>query len=602
MPKIRKANSLSVALLEKPCGHANRRRRIAVIGAGPAGLCTVKELLAEGHDVTCFEREAQIGGIFRFSPDPNRIGVWRTCRLTSSAVVTSFSDFPPWPLDGDPQHRHWTHSEYIAYLERYVAEFALSPHLRFGAEVTKIEPLQEGWHLTWRDASSEKRQSQQFDSVAVCSGLHSVPHIPDIPGLSSFRGKVLHGSRYKDPGSLSARSALFIGIGESGGEIIDEASRHIAQTFVSIRRGTFVIPRLLDGYPNDYTGTRLLYSLPEIVVRRSDPEAIAVKDRLRRWLFPLLLLRGFLRKAQRQRRRRQAEPQPVAQHLPAAARQAAIDRQDLDGAVELLIERMRQDAGATQFESFATKTEGFVRAITEGRAILRPGIARILPHEVEFEDGSREKVDTLIFCTGFEPASVPFINAAIDLTRLYLNCYNREYRESLAFIGFVRPPLGAIPPMAEMQARYFAQLISKRCHLPLGSEMEADTSRRIAKRRIFYHRVFDRLPQLVDFSAYMDELAELIGCKPSIYDLWRRPRLLLKLYTAPFAAVQYRLCGPHARREDAERLLGMLPPRIMLFRLFDLMFAHLAVRLGLKMMTPRLTLGRSFSRHEYHVE
>ena len=38
-------------------------RKVGVIGAGPSGLTTIKQLRDEGHEVVCFEKNAQIGGI-----------------------------------------------------------------------------------------------------------------------------------------------------------------------------------------------------------------------------------------------------------------------------------------------------------------------------------------------------------------------------------------------------------------------------------------------------------------------------------------------------------------------------------------------------------
>ena len=43
---------------------------VCVIGAGPSGLTTVKQLLDEGHAVQCYERGDDIGGIWQRSRDP----------------------------------------------------------------------------------------------------------------------------------------------------------------------------------------------------------------------------------------------------------------------------------------------------------------------------------------------------------------------------------------------------------------------------------------------------------------------------------------------------------------------------------------------------
>lgn len=48
-------------------------KRVAVIGAGPAGLACAGELAALGHDVTVFDERDEVGGLARFAIAPYRI-------------------------------------------------------------------------------------------------------------------------------------------------------------------------------------------------------------------------------------------------------------------------------------------------------------------------------------------------------------------------------------------------------------------------------------------------------------------------------------------------------------------------------------------------
>jgi dihydropyrimidine dehydrogenase (NAD+) subunit PreT len=52
---------------------ARTGKRVAVIGAGPAGLACAGELAALGHDVTVFDERDEVGGLARFAIAPYRI-------------------------------------------------------------------------------------------------------------------------------------------------------------------------------------------------------------------------------------------------------------------------------------------------------------------------------------------------------------------------------------------------------------------------------------------------------------------------------------------------------------------------------------------------
>ena len=71
-----------------------RPESIAIIGAGVAGLCTARQLIAEGFDCTLLERNNELGG------------VWSDGYLNFGAQVQrELYEFPDWPLpEGTPDY------------------------------------------------------------------------------------------------------------------------------------------------------------------------------------------------------------------------------------------------------------------------------------------------------------------------------------------------------------------------------------------------------------------------------------------------------------------------------------------------------------------
>jgi dimethylaniline monooxygenase (N-oxide forming) len=162
-------------------------KRVAVIGAGSSGLATVKELLAEGHKPTCFEKADGLGGVFRFGESDGV--VWESCRLTSSGLLTAFSDFPV----SANRTGHMVVGEYVDYLTKYCEAFDVTRHIRFGTKVESVT-RNPGGAWTVRTLDTHGTHEEQYDAVTVCSGLHQYPHVPSLPGQETFTGVTMHGA------------------------------------------------------------------------------------------------------------------------------------------------------------------------------------------------------------------------------------------------------------------------------------------------------------------------------------------------------------------------------------------------------------------------
>jgi dimethylaniline monooxygenase (N-oxide forming) len=534
-------------------------KRVAVVGAGPSGLVTVKELLAEGHEPTCFEKAEGLGGVFRFS-ETNGV-VWESCRLTSSGLLTAFSDFPVSPN----QTGHMPIKDYVDYLTAYAEKFGLLEHLRFGTVVESVaQSPDHRWAVRTRD--SRGTREELFDSVAVCSGLHQHPHTPQFEGLETFTGEVLHGSRYRRPSQVAGKRVLIVGAGESGADVVAEVAANAAETVLSLRRGVAVQSRNQFGKPKDLQTSRLMNSTAHWVFQTRHPEDDHKRRVYRRKFLPLL----FADKALQQTHRF------VYEFLPLLWAPSLREiRENL--RVRKLSVQLLHESGGTFNEQFGTKSDDFVRAIARGRCRRAPEISRFDGPRAVFTDGSVAMPDVVILCTGFDTRT-HFLDESISRTRRFLHTFHPQIGASLGFIGFVRPAFGAIPPLAELQARWFALAQSGRAALPPITEIEQSIDYWTRFRSHFFRAVKGRLDHLVEFTPLCDELAKRIGCKPTWQDIRRESRRFQRKFMAgPFVAAQYRLVGPHAKPELARAAIENAP---VMHSLPDRLNLHLRWRMS----------------------
>ncbi|MCL7034329.1 hypothetical protein MKW94_029694 [Papaver nudicaule] len=246
-------------------------RKVAVIGAGPAGLVASRELVREGHEVVVYEQNDRVGGTWVYDPnvdsdplglDPSRTiihsSLYDALRVNLPREVMGFSDYPfvAQVNDGRDPRRFPHHSEVLHYLEDFANHFGLVELIRFESEVIYVglseeeEELKNSWVVRSRKKGEIGIAHDVFDAVVVCSGHYTKPNIAEIPGIDAWPGKQLHSHNYRVPEPFSGKVVLLIGNSISSEDISKEISKVAKEVHVASRSTTDVLPTKRFGYDN----------------------------------------------------------------------------------------------------------------------------------------------------------------------------------------------------------------------------------------------------------------------------------------------------------------------------------------------------------------
>jgi len=211
---------------------------VAVIGAGAAGLCAARHLLAAKLRVSLFEQADCVGGTWVYTDTtsqeaagPIHSSMYRNLHTNLPKEVMAFPDFP-FPASSESFVHH---SVVRSYLELYCQHFGLSSCLQLGTAVQRVRPAEGGrWEVVVRGTQPGcSDQTQLYDGVMVCNGHYSVPARPAIPGLEQFGGRVEHSHDYRGPEQYTGQAVVVLGAAASGTDISMELATAATTVYLS---------------------------------------------------------------------------------------------------------------------------------------------------------------------------------------------------------------------------------------------------------------------------------------------------------------------------------------------------------------------------------
>jgi dimethylaniline monooxygenase (N-oxide forming) len=481
------------------------KQRVAIIGAGMSGLVAAKELLDEGHEVVVFEKELVLGGNFSTGAAYERM------QLTVSNYFMAFSSLPPEP---DEKRRFWSRDEYVKYLKRFATTFAIENCIRFETNVETVRRIREDTFRVTFQSAGGVNQEEDFSAVAICRGAHrtEVPRMVEYSGASEYRGQIMHAVHWTGPEPFRGKRVVCVGMGETSADITREISDVAEKCWLSMRSYPYLIPRYSEGgHTSDATSIRITHWAPrEVLVKmRQEIEESFASD---------------------------LSPQ------------------------EAIVLEWNKKAKAGRFYQ---KNCDFLENVLNGKIeVVFSDISRLEGETVVFENGTEVEADVVMLCTGFEENSIPdsWIDgySISDVRHLYKHEFHPEIGWRVAFIGWARPIHGGVPAASEMQSRLFALLCSSRKVLPAQDDL-VETIQADAAREDDLTSGSPNLRTLVHYTQYLDEMADLIGCKPNLEEYLDDPEFLYRLLFGSNISACYRLTGPHSDPEGARAVIMSLP-------------------------------------------
>lgn len=208
------------------------RYEAIVVGAGPAGLATSRELGRWGVGHVVLERGEAVGQSWRTAYDSLTL---HTGKHMSALPGLRFGRRTPLFPSRD---------DFVEYLDRYAGRFDL--------------PIVTGREVTWtgRRAGEWVVETPQGElrapHLVLATGIMANPWRPPIPGEERFAGRVLHSSGYRRPEPFLNRRVVVVGAGNSAGEIASELAAAGVDVVLSVRSGANVVPLQLAGIPIQY--------------------------------------------------------------------------------------------------------------------------------------------------------------------------------------------------------------------------------------------------------------------------------------------------------------------------------------------------------------
>lgn len=349
--------------------------RVAIIGSGFSGIAAAVQCGILGLPYTVIERQPEAGGTWTINRYPD-------VRVDTPSVTYEFSF-----EKGYRWNEHFGRGEEVRnYLDHVSRKYGVHENTLFSHDLQSAT-FDEARNLWVMEIMTPAGATMLEANILItASGVFANAREPAFEGVETFRGRIVHPSRWPAGLNLAGKRVAVIGNGSTGVQLLGALARQAAHVSVFQRTPQWISPREKYGAPMEpeltwlianfpayqnwwrYMATAALFDIHDLQVPDAEWQAKGghvnqANDALRD------MLTGYI-------------------HKETGGRQDLIDKLVPDYA---------------PFSRRPVVDNGWYRALTRNNVdLVTDAVARITPDGIETADGTHREIDVIVAAIGFD--------------------------------------------------------------------------------------------------------------------------------------------------------------------------------------------------------
>jgi 4-hydroxyacetophenone monooxygenase len=211
--------------------------KVLIVGAGLSGIAAAIQLKELGIPYTVIDRQDRLGGTWLWNSYPE-------CRVDTLSYLFQykFEKNYKWP------EFFAARQDTLDYLEHVATKHGIKDNFQFNKEVAAAtwDESTSTWKVTLKSKLTGEEEIVTSNAVISATGLFSTPNLPDIPGITDFKGHIFHTTAWDHSVDYKDLRIAVIGTGSTGAQLLPNLGRVAKNLAVYQRTPNWIVT--IEGY------------------------------------------------------------------------------------------------------------------------------------------------------------------------------------------------------------------------------------------------------------------------------------------------------------------------------------------------------------------